>query len=837
VSKSSTTKLTAGCAVIDITPPVGVELSGWAFGPSEGVLHPLSARALFLDDGSTRLILISADVIGFDTFYADEIRSAIAKACELDVGGVMLAGTHTHSGPATAFYRNWGKPDPDYRARLKTQLVDLAQDALKRTFEARMGTGLAFVRGLASNRVVAGGATDPEVGLVRVDDADGKTRAALLTCGCHPVNLHNYKKLFTPDFPWFTRRWLKQELGDDLTVLFFASPFGDQNPANFRRGDPEAEAEETGEKLARDAFETFKAIETSPSVHLQQVTAEVALPLQPLPEPAEIERELEAGRLELAGLEGPHAPLHGLAVARTRIEWAEEALAARQKGREKTEQTMVLQAFHLGDAAFLAIPAEVFVGVGSSIRDGSPFYRTFLATQANGTVGYIPTADAFQSQSYEAVRAPRIYGLQAFQPDVSRAVVNGAKELLHKLPCEAILALPSRNPRSRELRRRALELVVGGCQAHKAPLSLDLGAPAFVERARGAHFWDVDGNEYIDFLMSYGPIVLGHNYPAVDDAIKRQMEKGTIFDVEYPEMLDLTEKLIELIPCAEMAAYFVGGSGATSGAVAMARSHTGRDKIIRSGYHGWHPWTQSGARGTPKCYGELTLSHDYNDLDQLESLLKENRGEVAGAIIESVQGDGPKEGYFEGVRRLLDEHGAVFILDEVKTGFRFDLGGAQKYFGIEPDLATFGKALCNGYPGAVVVGKREIIGPRTDTWLAATFHADAISVAAALATVAELERCDGIAHQWRLGQRLKDGLDDIFKRAGVGLHVQGYPCLASVGTSESGYGRLCQRFMQALMVEGVYLTGHPWFLCLSHTDADIDQSLEKAETALRKALA
>ncbi|MAE63332.1 MAG: aspartate aminotransferase family protein, partial [Phycisphaeraceae bacterium] len=261
-----------------------------------------------------------------------------------------------------------------------------------------------------------------------------------------------------------------------------------------------------------------------------------------------------------------------------------------------------------------------------------------------------------------------------------------------------------------------------------------------------------------------------------------------------------------------------------------------REKIIRCGYHGWHPWTQPGRTGIPGCYRDLTLEVDYNDLDQIETHLKRNPGQIAGIIVEAVRDHGPQRGYFDGVRHLCDEHGAVFILDEVKTGFRFALGGAQATFGIEPDLATFGKAMCNGYPGSVVVGRRSVMAGRIDTYLAATFHADALTIAAALTTIRTLEEQDGIAHQWRLGQRLMDGLTRIFTSASVELEVVGFPVLASVAPSTTDWARLRVRFIEGLIARGVYMTTHPWFLSLAHTNADIDLVLERAELALKDAL-
>ena len=830
--------LRAGLEVKDITPPVGVDLCGWAFGSSRGVLSPLEAHFLLLENDHTRLLLISVDVIAFDTSYADEVRATIANGIGLDVGQIMLAATHTHCGPATVSLRHWGKPDPDYLQCLQEHLIEGARRAVAALQPARIGTGTAFVRGIAVNRCFPDGPTDPSVAVVRVDDIVGTPIGLVLTFGCHPVNLHGYENMFSPDFPGDTRRWLSDRIPSAKSILCFASPSGDQNPLNFEPKQPsEHHARETGQRLARGVFEQVEKIRTRRNTPLQAVGATVKLPLGPLPHEADLEADLSKWAKCLADLEAaPDAGPPALARAHMEVDWSRAALAIKRHGGDVSQRSIELQAMRLGDAALIAVPAEIFVGVGSAIRDVSPFYHTLMITNANGTVGYIPTAEAFEQGRYETDRAAKHYGVYRFRSDVGDALVAGARTVFDKLSHEMRDRHRRRNPASRRMRDQALDLVVGGCQAHKAPRNLEAGMPAFVARAHGARFWDVDDNEYIDLLMSYGPIVLGHNHSAVDAAVTQQMKKGTIYDLEYPEMLQLSRTLIDLIPCAEMTAFFLGGSGATSGAIAMARSHTGREKIIRCGYHGWHPWAQPGRQGTPNCYRDLTLEVSYNDLDQLEAQLTGHPGEIAGIIIEAVKENGPGDGYFADVRRLADEHGAVFILDEVKTGFRFALGGAQSYFGIEPDLATFGKAMCNGYPGSVVVGRRAVMAGRTDTFLAATFHADAISIVAALATIKALQEQDGIAHQWRLGQKLIDGLTQVFAAAGVGLEVTGFPVLASVTPSTEDWARLRVRFLECLIARGVYMTTHPWFLSLAHTNADIDLVLERAELALKDAL-
>jgi glutamate-1-semialdehyde aminotransferase len=240
----------------------------------------------------------------------------------------------------------------------------------------------------------------------------------------------------------------------------------------------------------------------------------------------------------------------------------------------------------------------------------------------------------------------------------------------------------------------------------------------------------------------------------------------------------------------------------------------------------------------PKFISELILEVKYNDLNHLEDLLKKNKGEVAGVMIEAIQGDGPSDDYFPNVRRLCDEHECVFILDEVKTGFRFDLGGAQKRFNIDPDVSCFGKAMCNGYPGSAVVGKKHVMKDRADTHMAATFHGDLLSTVAALATIDEMEKHDGIGHFWRLGQKLLEGLQRVFDETDAPLRATGYAPMPAVmprgelkpGTPPNENPVL--QFCAAMQRRGIYIVPHPWFLCLEHTEADVAAAIDAAYGAV-----
>ena len=244
----------------------------------------------------------------------------------------------------------------------------------------------------------------------------------------------------------------------------------------------------------------------------------------------------------------------------------------------------------------------------------------------------------------------------------------------------------------------ALSLVVGGTTQAKSPDNYIPGAyPIYAARGRGAHVWDVDGNEFIDWILAYGTVVLGYCDATVDEAAIREIREGFAFPLTRPIQNRLAELLVEIIPSAELVHFFKAGSDATTAAVRLARIFTGRDKVVRWGYHGWHDWCCSRAPGIPRHVREDTLTFRYNDLGSLEDVLNSHKGQIACVIMMPLEVELPVPGFLEGVKELAHRHGALFVLDEMRSGFRMALGGAQEYYGVIPDLSTFGKAMSNGY--------------------------------------------------------------------------------------------------------------------------------------------
>jgi hypothetical protein len=433
--------LFAGAAVADITPRAGLDLSGGAFGTAKSVLHPLSARALFLDDGATTLLLISCDLLGFDWDYALSVRRAIRETCGLPVDAIMLTATHTHAGPATVRLRNWGEIDKPYCDDLRTKLVTLADAAAAGAAPAAVGAAAGMCHGVAVNRTSYGnGLTNDALGVIRVDHADGQPAAVVVNYACHPVNLHK-GGVISPDFPYHVERAIQEQYAD-TPVLYLTGACGDLNPATF---DPEAigdsvppvdildgNAATTGQQIAGAALGLLSGISTDPDARLACAAADVDIPLLPLPSREELLQLLEERREKMAR-EDPSPTNWAYTRHKANVEWAEEALDVLEQDRQETHWALTFEAFVIGDAVLLGIPGELFTEPGLAIIEKSPFAQTMVVTLANGCFGYIPTRTAYERQSYEAIHCPRHLGLYAFDPGVAELAVGASVDLLNRL--------------------------------------------------------------------------------------------------------------------------------------------------------------------------------------------------------------------------------------------------------------------------------------------------------------------------------------------------------------------------------------------------------------------
>jgi glutamate-1-semialdehyde aminotransferase len=390
----------------------------------------------------------------------------------------------------------------------------------------------------------------------------------------------------------------------------------------------------------------------------------------------------------------------------------------------------------------------------------------------------------------------------------------------------------------------------------KRPMNFAYGAyPIYVERAQGAHVWDVDGNEYIDYVMGLGPITLGYNYPRVTQAIKEQLEKGIVYGLLSPLEVEAARELTEAVPCAEMVRFLKGGAEVTSAATRIARAYTKREKVLSHGYHGWHDqWTaQKNDGGVPKCLEGTIISFGYNDLPGLEKLFAQHPSQIAAVVMTPAQGVVPKDGYLQGVNEIAHKNGALVVYDEIVTGFRLARGGAQEYFGVKPDLACFAKGMANGMPVAAVVGRRDVMEIADKLLISVTYGGEALSLAALVACLKEYREKDVFGYIWKQGRRIEAGFNESAKRHGFppvasGLAPMGMftlkaepPSLKasaarrSLGEGGSGADLETMWFylLQECAARGVLMRrGGCTFITYSHTDADVEKTIQVVDEAL-----
>jgi glutamate-1-semialdehyde aminotransferase len=395
--------------------------------------------------------------------------------------------------------------------------------------------------------------------------------------------------------------------------------------------------------------------------------------------------------------------------------------------------------------------------------------------------------------------------------------------------------------KSIELYRRAESIIMDGTQLYSKMPSVGVEgvSPVFFVKGKGAHVWDLEGNEYIDFTMGLGPCMLGYNHPAVMSAVRKQLESGPIFSLPHPIEVDCAAALVEAIPSAEMVRFLKTGAEATQAAVRIARAYTGREKIIRGHYHGWHEWCIAGTKkdgGIPKVYREYCFEAHYNDLAEYERLFLENSGEIAAVITEPVEFEAPRDDFLSKLKELCHSNGALLLFDEVVTGFRFALGGAQEYFGVLPDVSAFGKGIASGYPLSAVVGSREILdGVKDKIFISSTFGGETLSLAACIATIGVLR--DEPVHKriWEVGARIKEGFNELAQSAGSDICCIGFPPRLGFtfrSNSSASSDELKTLFMQEVAKRGVYFI---WNMLPSYatTDQDIRAALKAFDESLR----
>ncbi|WP_343711815.1 aminotransferase class III-fold pyridoxal phosphate-dependent enzyme [Inquilinus sp.] len=381
---------------------------------------------------------------------------------------------------------------------------------------------------------------------------------------------------------------------------------------------------------------------------------------------------------------------------------------------------------------------------------------------------------------------------------------------------------------------RARQTIPLGAQTFsKSITQYPLGvSPYFAARGQGSKLWDVDGNEYIDFINSLASVTLGYNDPDVTAAVKAQVDHGTIFSLSSPLEAEVAERLVAIVPSAEMVRFGKNGSDATAGAVRVARAYTGRDHVLVSGYHGWQDWyigATARNRGVPEWTRALTHSFPYNDLAALDRLLDEHAGQVAAIVMEPMNVAYPAEGYLEGVRERATKHGAVLVFDETITGFRVANGGAQELFGVTPDLTTLGKGIANGYPLSAVCGRRELMMEMEEIFFSFTMGGETLSLAAARATLDKVVREPVTRHMASLGTALRDGTAALVERHRLGevLSLSGHPSwtfLLIKDQPDTSAFEIKTLWLQEIFARGLLSLGSH-NMSYAHSQADVDRVL------------
>ena len=394
------------------------------------------------------------------------------------------------------------------------------------------------------------------------------------------------------------------------------------------------------------------------------------------------------------------------------------------------------------------------------------------------------------------------------------------------------LGLKNGIKKSNQLYDRAKKVIASGTNTFsRAPgVFPDGAAPKFLEKQYGSHCWDVDGNEYIDMVMGCGPVTIGHNHPYINDAIKQQMDKGTLFSMLNPLEVEVAEKLIDCIPCAEMVKFSKNGSDVCAASIKLARHVTGKEMIFCWGYHGFADWyiaTTDRNAGIPQAVKDLTKTFEYNDLDGLKKMFKTYQGKVAAIIMEPVIAEEPKNNFLAEVKQLAHENGALLIFDEMISGFKFSMGGVQDYLGVVPDLATFGKGITNGMPLGVLAGKAEYMSEFDKVFLSSTYAPEALTLAAASANIDFYKENGVIEKLWEKGEYIKAGFNKVINKYEISKNVSlvGYPVRLMVNThGNDGIHdqTLATLYQQEMFKNGILCFSGVLMLSYSHTNDDLD---------------
>lgn len=394
------------------------------------------------------------------------------------------------------------------------------------------------------------------------------------------------------------------------------------------------------------------------------------------------------------------------------------------------------------------------------------------------------------------------------------------------------------NAKDSELRARAARVVPGGMWGHQNAANLPEGYPQFFSSAQGCRIRDVDGNEYIDFMCSWGPVLLGHHHPEVEAAAARQAAAGDCQNGPGEAMVELAELLVDTIPHADWVQFQKNGTDATTMAVTFARAGTGKRKVLvaKGAYHGAVPWTSPSLSGVTAEDRAHIDHYIYNDVASLEAAVDRNSGDLAAIVASAFRHDVgidqemPSAAFARRARELCDATGAALIIDDVRAGFRLHLGGSWETVGVRPDLSAWSKSIANGHSLAAITGNDRFRDAVRGTFSTGSFWTAAVPHAAGVATIRALTRDDGIGHMVAMGDRFRSGMEALSKKHGIGIRQTGPVQMPLVLFEDDAELKKANAFCSAALRAGAYFhPKHNMFLCTAHQAADIDAALVAAD--------
>ncbi len=407
--------------------------------------------------------------------------------------------------------------------------------------------------------------------------------------------------------------------------------------------------------------------------------------------------------------------------------------------------------------------------------------------------------------------------------------------------------------KNEELYLEAKKIIPGGTQllSKRPEMFVPDGWVNYAERAKGCEVWDLDGKKYIDMIsMGIGACTLGFADEDVNNAVKKAIDKGSMCSLNFPEEVELAKLMLKLHPWAEMARFTRSGGEAMSVAVRIARAASGKDRVLFCGYHGWHDWYISAnissnkaldgqllpglePRGIPRTLCETSIPFNWNNTEEFLSLINKYDGEIGAVVLESVRNYQPEKEFVDTIRKITKEKGIVFIVDEITSGFRINVGGAHIVYGVEPDMAVFAKAMSNGYPLGAIIGKKNIMQAAQDTFISSTYWTERIGSVAGLATIQKMLDLDSPTHLQKIGKMVQEGWVEAANKNGLKIHLSGIYPLSHFGF-ETKNPLLEKTVFSKIMLEYGYLATTFIYTSMAHTEAIAKDYLEKVDIAFNR---